>query len=69
MVRNELFKLLAERGTLLTNYKAITHPSQPNYLGGCEHLAALLSPHSHLPLFLYGSCVCATHACSHDLRE
>jgi len=32
VIQNELFKRLAERGTLLTNYKAITHPSQPNYL-------------------------------------
>jgi hypothetical protein len=32
VVRNDLFKRLSERGTLLTNYKAIAHPSQPNYL-------------------------------------
>jgi len=32
VMRNNLFRSLAERGTLLTNYHAITHPSQPNYL-------------------------------------
>jgi hypothetical protein len=32
VIRNDLFKKLAERGTLLTNYRAVAHPSQPNYL-------------------------------------
>lgn len=31
-IRNQKFKELAQNGTVLTNYFAVTHPSQPNYL-------------------------------------
>jgi hypothetical protein len=49
VVRNDLFKRLSERGTLLTNYKAIAHPSQPNYLGTVvAHQLSLLESDAHL---------------------
>ncbi len=32
-MENEDFRQLAKRGTLLSNFYAVTHPSQPNYLG------------------------------------
>ncbi|KAL0490648.1 acid phosphatase [Acrasis kona] len=32
VLRNSIFSKTASLGSLLTNYKAITHPSQPNYL-------------------------------------
>jgi hypothetical protein len=33
VLANPVFKNVSSQGTLLSNYYALTHPSQPNYIG------------------------------------